>query len=186
MIKYQCKIVGTTPLVMHRGGLVDPLDEFTKRIKRISKKRNKTESDLEELAHLEFLGGLYTEDGKVIIPRTVFKATMRDAGKKYKRGKDVTKGVRIQNNFILDYPGPDDPEELWKDKKFRLTVPCKVQQAKIMRTRPMFPEWSAKVEVYFDEAIFNEEEIAQIIEEAGNGCFLMEWFGEYGGFSVEK
>ena len=171
---------------MHRGGLVDPLDEFTKRIKRISKKRNKTESDLEELAHLEFLGGLYMEDGKIIIPRTVFKATMRDAAKKFKRGKDVTKGVKIQNNFILDYPGSADPEELWKDKKYRLTVPVKVQQAKIMRTRPMFPEWGADIEIFYDESIFNEEEITQIIEEAGERAFLMEWFGEYGGFSIVK
>jgi len=166
--------------------MVDPLDEFTKRIKKISGKRNKTESDLEEIAHLEFLGGLYLEGGKVIIPRTVFKATMRDAGKKFKRGKDVTKGVQIKDNFLLDYPGPADPEELWKDKKYRLKVPVKVQQAKIMRTRPMFPEWSAEIEIYYDESLFNEEEIIQIIEEAGERAFLMEWFGEYGGFSVEK
>jgi len=166
--------------------MVDPLDEFSRRIKKISGKRPKTDSDLEEMAHLEFLGGLYTENGKIIIPRTVFKATMRDAAKKFKRGKDVTKGVRIQNNFILDYPGPDDPEELWKDKKYQLRVPVNVQRNKIMRTRPMFPEWEADIEIYYDESIFNEEEVVQIIDEAGDRAFLMEWFGEYGAFVREK
>jgi len=185
MQKFQCKIVGTTPLIMHRGGMADPLDPFTREIKKISKKRMKTEADLEEMARLEFLGGLYTEDGKIIIPRGVFKGALREAGKKYKRGKDVVKGIRIQENFPLIYDGPDKPEKLWKDKKFRFSCPVVIQRSKIMRMRPIFKEWSAQIEFFFDETIFNKEEVKAIVEECGNSCFLMEWRGEYGGFEVK-
>lgn len=184
MQKYQCKIVGTTPLIMHRGGMADPLDPFTKEIKKISKKRMKTEADFEEIARLEFLGGLYTEDGKVIIPRGVFKGALREAGKKFKRGKDIVKGIRIQDDFLLIYPKPDKPEKLWKRKEHRFSCPVRVQQAKIMRTRPIFKEWSADIEFFFDETIFNLDEIRAIIEECGISCYLMEWRGEYGGFEI--
>lgn len=145
----------------------------------------KTEADLEEMARLEFLGGLYTEDGKIIIPRGVFKGALREAGKKYKRGKDVVKGIRIQENFPLIYDGPDKPEKLWKDKKFRFSCPVVIQRSKIMRMRPIFKEWSAQIEFFFDETIFNKEEVKAIVEECGNSCFLMEWRGEYGGFEVK-
>lgn len=185
MQKFQCKIVGTTPLIMHRGGLADPLDPFTKEIKKISKKRMKTEADFEEMARLEFLGGLYMSDGKVIIPRGVFKGALRTAAKKFSKGKDVVKGIRIQEDFPLIYVGPDKPDKLWKDKKFRFSCPVVVQRAKIMRMRPIFKEWSANIEFYYDETIFNLDEIKAIIEECGASCFLMEWEGEYGGFEVQ-
>jgi len=186
MLKFQCKIVGTTPLIMHRGGMADPLDPFTKAIKAISKKRAKTEADFEQMAKLEFLGGLYTKDGKIIIPRGVFKAALREAGKKFKRGKDIVKGIRIQEDFPLIYPKLDKPEKLWKRKELRFSCPVRVQQAKIMRMRPMFPEWSANIEFYFDETIFNQDEVKAIIEECGISCFLMEWRGEFGGFEIQS
>ena len=144
----------------------------------------KTEADFEEIARLEFLGGLYTEDGKVIIPRGVFKGALREAGKKFKRGKDIVKGIRIQDDFLLIYPKPDKPEKLWKRKEHRFSCPVRVQQAKIMRTRPIFKEWSADIEFFFDETIFNLDEIRAIIEECGISCYLMEWRGEYGGFEI--
>ncbi|MBA7713888.1 hypothetical protein ES703_122898 [subsurface metagenome] len=110
---------------------------------------------------------------------------MREAAKKFKKGKDVVKGIRIQKNFPLLYDGPKDPEEMWKDKVFRFSVPVVVQRSKIMRMRPIFNSWAAEIEFYYDETIFNEDEIKAIIEECGISAFLMEWRGEYGGFELQ-
>ena len=51
---------GSSVLMTHNERLADRLDEFTRAIAAISKKRNKTEADEEEIGRLEFYGGLYT------------------------------------------------------------------------------------------------------------------------------
>lgn len=165
--------------------MADPLDPFTKEIKKISKKRAKTEADFEEMARLEFLGSLYLENGVPIIPRTVFKGAMREAAKRFKRGKDIVKGIRIQKNFPLIYNGSKNPEEMWKDEKFRFSTAVVIQKNRIMRMRPIFHEWAAEIEFYYDETIFDKDEIKQILEECGSSAYLMEWRGEYGGFELE-
>jgi hypothetical protein len=58
-MKVLLKLEGQSPLVMHNERLADPLDEFTRAIGAISKKRNKTEADHMEIGRLEFFGGLY-------------------------------------------------------------------------------------------------------------------------------
>jgi hypothetical protein len=59
---------GVSPLLTHSSRLANPLDAVTKEMKRISKKRAKTDADLEYLARLEFLGGLWLQDGEPCIP----------------------------------------------------------------------------------------------------------------------
>src|SRR5947207_12190936 len=55
---------GTSPLLMHNGRLVDPLDPIVKKIKEVSSKRVTTDQDHEDMARLEWLGGIYF-DGSV-------------------------------------------------------------------------------------------------------------------------
>src|SRR5688572_21014856 len=66
--------VNGSALVLHNERLADPLDSMTRAIGTFTKKRNKTITDHEEIARLEWYGGLYTTlrieaaDADVIVP----------------------------------------------------------------------------------------------------------------------
>ena len=94
---------GGSALIMHNERLADPLDSFVQAIQAISKKRGKTLTDHEELAHLEFLGGLYTTPPlsyplngsrpKVCVPAWNVLRCLQDGGKRHKRGAGVRRGI---------------------------------------------------------------------------------------------
>lgn len=178
------KIAGVSPLLMHNGRLADPLNEFSQAIKKISGKRSKTDADHMELARLEWYGGLYLSDGLPCIPGEVLEATIISAARKSKRGKQAQSGVVCPGNFKLVYSGPTDLEQLWADPIFRLAVCVRVGNARIVRTRPIFSEWSSEVEVMFDDQVLNEREVRDTLKIAGDSVGLMEWRPKFGRFEV--
>jgi hypothetical protein len=172
---------------MHNGALADPLNKFSKASKLITSKRQKTDADLEEMARLEFLGGLYVNDkGLPIIPSEVLEATIVNGAKAEKLGKLFKSSVFVNDHSVLDYDGSADINELWKDEKFRLVAGVKIGTARIMRTRPKFDKWSCAVQVdYLDESI-NEEMIIRAITKAGILVGIGDWRPKFGRFTVEK
>jgi len=66
--KVQYKLSASAPVLMHNGQTADPLNKWSKSIKEISSKRNKVESDYEEMARLEFMAGLYLDANGPILP----------------------------------------------------------------------------------------------------------------------
>ena len=182
------RITGVAPLIPHNGLLADPLYEGTILISKISQKRPKTEADLEEMARLEFLYSLYLKDGEPCIPGVVLEAALTGRGggaRKMKKGKQAAAGLFVLENFPLEYEGPRDPKELWKDERFRLRVAVKVQQNKVMRTRPIFDEWAANVELMYNPDLVDKAEIIQWMEVAGFEVGLMDWRPKYGRFESE-
>jgi len=184
-LKY--RIIGETPLIVHNGQLANPLNPITRQIKKISSKRNKTDADFEEMAHLEFLGSLYLEDQKPIIPGEMFKATIRNGAKKRKQGQDFIRSVRCPGNFPIEFNGNTrTPEELWKDKNHRFESMVTIQRNKVLRTRPIFKEWKIEAIILYDETVLEEADIEAALTEAGEKGFLGDWRGEYGHFSFKK
>lgn len=179
------KIVGASPLLMHNGQLADPLNSFSRKMKEVSGKRMKTDADFEELARLEWHGSLYLSNGKPCIPGYVLEATLIDAARKRKRGKQAQAGIICPDNYDLIYDGGAPIEQLWVNPDYRLTVGARIQRNRIMRTRPKFNEWSAKIEVRYDPLMLNEGEIKQIVQLAGEEVGLMDWRPKFGRFSIE-
>jgi len=140
------------------------------------------------MARLEFLYSLYLQDGKPCIPGVVLEAALIGKGgaaRKMKKGKQAAAGLFVFENFLLEYEGPTDPNELWEDESFRLRVACKVQQNKVMRTRPIFEQWAANVEVNFNPDLVDKGEIVDWMEVAGAEVGLMDWRPKYGRFESE-
>lgn len=50
------RIAGVSPLLMHNGRLVNPADEYARKMKEVSSKRKKTDADYEEMGRLEWFG----------------------------------------------------------------------------------------------------------------------------------
>lgn len=179
------QITGAAPLVCHNGQLADPLNHFSKELKRVSGKRKKTEADYAEMARIEFLGGLYLVGGEPCIPGEVLEAAFIVSAKKVRMGPQAKAGVISDGMFAIEYDGPRTPEALWADERFRLVKAVKVQQNRIMRTRPIFRDWSAHVSFDYLPSMLNRTDVIETVERMGTEVGIGDWRPRFGRFQVE-
>jgi hypothetical protein len=176
---------GGSALVMHNERLADPLDEYTRAIAKISKKRNKTEADHLEIGRLEFLGGMYTNGNGPCIPAWNILRCLQDGGKRHKRGADVLRGVYpLAEHADVIYEGERDPETMWKVGRFSLRKTVGIQRSRTMRTRPIFTEWQAELPVEVDPVVFDLDTLRNIWRESGIYAGLGEMRPVYGRFAA--
>lgn len=180
------RLTGVSPLLVHNGQLADPLNPFAREMKRVSGKRNKTEADHEELARLEFMGGLYLHEGEPCIPGEMIEAALIEAAKKAKRGQQAKAGIISDGNFPIEYRGPRKPDSLWAQPEFRLTVGVRVQRNRVMRTRPIFRDWACEVSVDYLPGQLNPAEVEEMIRTAGTLVGIGDWRPRHGRFTAER
>ncbi len=181
------RLIGVSPLIFHNGQLANPLNNFSKEIKKISGKRNKTEADYEYMAKLEFLGGLYLNEKKEpIVPSEGIEAMIVAGAKKSKEGQVAKAAIYVPEHATLNYKGPKKAEKLWEDENFILMVGVKVQKNRIMRTRPIFKNWSFNTSVNYNIEMCNEDQIFNWLSVAGTQCGSFDWRPKYGRFEVER
>lgn len=201
MKSIKIKLTGMTYLLIHNDQGADPLNIYSKKIKQISSKKKKTEADNEIMARLEWESGLYLFDGQIKIPAENVERCIEEGGKKNKKGKDIRKFIQINDDFLsLKYNGEiikgilqpksiDDIPIVNLDKFFsdfsdRRAV--KIGKNKIMRTRPIFRDWSLVFELLYEEKSINKEEIILACEIAGREIGLCEHnIQRFGRFNVE-
>lgn len=184
--KMQFRLTGDAALIMHSGRTVDPLDKYSKMMKAISSKRKKTDSDLEELARLEFHAGLYISDDGPVIPANVVDACIIDAAKKNREGIVAKSGFFTVGSSPLEYDGPRTAAELWQDERFRLSVPVRIQSSRIIRTRPIFNEWALTCTVQYEDSVVNAATVAGWFAVAGTLVGLGDWRPRYGRFQAQR
>lgn len=182
------KITGVSPLVLHNGRTANPLDFYAKEMKKLTSKRKKTDADYEQLAKLEWYAGLYTMDGKVVIPADLLEAAFINGAKKFKMGKQSQISMFVPAHSPLIFDGDDLPiDELYAkhltDGLF--SVPVRIGTAKTIRTRPRFDVWSVQVTLNFDEDGIDESMMKQIVVKTGTDVGLGDWRPRYGRFAVE-
>lgn len=182
------KVVGVAPLLMHNAQLADPLNKFTRAIKEIcAKGRKKTDADLEALAKLEFMGGLYMDSkGHPAIPGECIEGMIRDGARKSRKGKDAQCGIISDGVWPLEYEGPKDVEKLWHDERFRDYRGCGVNNARVMRMRPKFPAWSLTFKVAYQPEVVNRSDLEKWLEDAGQLVGLCDFRPRFGRFEVES
>lgn len=181
------RITGTAPLIVHSLKGLNPFDETTRRKKAINaKKTKKTDEDMLMVNYLDFSMALYM-DAKhgPIVPSANVEATLRDAGKSEKLGKDVQKGLSVLDDVPILYEGPRTVDGLWEDRRFVDFRGGKVGQARVMLCHPRFDIWAIEPEVRFDTEIFNPETIVRIAVYAGRYIGLCDYRPKFGRFSVE-
>ena len=184
-IKY--RLTSESPLLMHNGLLADPLSKWSKELKKITSKRQKVDSDIVEMARLEFYGSLYVDEKEnPIIPSELIEASIINGAKAEKLGKLFKSSVFVNGHSLMEYDGPKSPDKLWEDENFRLVVGVKIGQARIMRTRPKFNKWKCITEVSFIDESVQEEMIDRAIIKAGILVGIGDWRPKFGRFSVEK
>mgnify|MGYP003421589522 FL=1 len=178
-------IEGIAPLIMHNGQLADPLNEHTQALARLTSKRKKTLDDHREIGRVEWMGGLYLdEDGAPCLPGGVIEAALVSGAKKFKLGKDAKSGLMVAGDVPLKYKGPRDAEGLWNHGGFLKRAGVRVGTARVIRSRPIFPEWSATFKIGWDPDVIKDERTVIEIVEAAGACGLCEWRPKFGRFQV--
>lgn len=187
------KIKGITPTCQHNGQLADPLNKWSKAMKAITGKgKKKTDEDIAELSRLEWMGSLYADGvspglvitGQIGWPGDNLEALIRSAAKATKQGKDVQRGILVDGFFPMEYAGPKDIDKLFADERFRMVNGVKVGAARVMRTRPMFPEWSLEFVIDYLPNQLNKADIEGFIEYAGINVALSDRRPKYGRYEV--
>lgn len=188
---YSFKIKGIAPLIVHNGELADPFYAFSQEIKKISGKRKKTEADHEMMAKLEWRGGLYVNEGRLIVPSDCFEASLVGAAKLSRLGKDAARGLFVEDHLAIEGDGIPESvdeavlDEMYASGKFTFRKGVRVGTAKVMRTRPIFGlGWHASATVVFNDAVFNRQQIEDLVAAAGSQIGLCEWRPRYGRFAV--
>lgn len=174
---------------MHNARLSNPLDSAARAIKKVSGKRNKTDDDHYEMAHLEFIGSLYHDkDAGPYIPADNIWRCLYDAAKKSKRGPKVKEGILITTdvNPLAAYGSSQrEAEKLWADENFRHFASAKVGQVRVTRCRPIFRTWKVEAEGILDANVLDFSELEQIAETAGLLIGLGDWRPKYGRFTAK-
>ncbi len=195
MEKMSFHIEGVNQTIMHNGQLADPLNYWAKEMKRVHSKRKKSDADHEELAELEFKGGLYLLDdddkkpnkGKnPCWPADNILAMLRSAGRLKRLGKNVEMGLAIREDSPLIYKGPKDRDGLWKDSRYHFRKRVALRGSSVMRTRCRFPEWQLKFDILYMPDIWNPDDLTDVVVEAGQYIGLSDWQRRYGMYEVLK
>lgn len=185
MIDFTITLTGTAPLLMHNSRLSNPLDPATKALKKVTSKRQKTDDDHEQIARLEFAGGLYLDpDVGPFIPGQNIARCLVDGAKLTKMGVKVTRGVFISTDVNpLSYKGPRAEQSLW-DQGWRHMASVKVGTSRTMRCRPWFPEWAVQAEGVLDPAVLELDDLVTIASNAGSLIGLGDWRPRFGRFTA--
>jgi hypothetical protein len=201
MDELRLKFIGETSLMQHDSKLANPLDPYTQEMSRRSGKRKKTIEDIWDLARIEWEGSMYLHEGKIQIPSRVINRTLLDGAKKQTNGTLWKTGCMITTDFHpLEYKGKtiniketDEIPNPQLDEFFKpinyLQALVRVKTSKILRTRPVFHDWSCETTILHDPSIMQSNLILQAAVDAGRLCGFCEWRpstgGNYGRFKVE-
>lgn len=180
------RLTSSAPLIMHNGQMADPTNKWAKALKLISAKRKKTDADYEEMAHLEFLAGLYMGTDGPILPTYMIDAMLVAAAKKSREGQLVKSSCFCLNHARLEYEGPRTAEELWADESFRFSALVRVQAARVARMRPIFHNWAATVTFHLEPTLVNPSRLDEWMAVAGTQIGLGDWRPQYGRFQAER
>lgn len=187
-MRFEVTATGTRPLLMHNVRLADPLDPYAKKMAAISGKRKKTDEDREDIARVEFEGGLYYDDllGPYI-PMEMLFATMYAAAKLDKLGELFKQAFLAftEDRYPLAYVGPRDMAKLRDDANFTDRRTVGVQRAKVMRVRPIFRQWELDFAVELDTTILDPAQCVGIIEKAGQFKGIGDYRALFGRFDAD-
>lgn len=188
MAKFEAKLVGDAPLLMHSVRLLDKMSAQAKEMAAVTKKKQKTDDDMLTIKRLEWYAGIYTDEtGRVAIPADNILASVIEGARKAKLGKLAQAAVfETAAYYPLIYSGPKDLAALYANGRFCDYRGVRNQQNRVMRSRPIFREWSCDISLIFNETILDPAQLKQALEAAGEQVGIGDWRPRFGRFHVES
>jgi len=175
---------GTAPLLMNSAE-ADRDSELFRAYTLLGQKKGKTLDDEARLRELEWELRIYLDDEiGPYVPGRMVKAVLCAAAGKFKKGATIGRSlITVLYRIPLEYDGPRDQAGLWADG-YRYTTMVKnagFNGGRVMRCRPMFPEWKVTADLAFDPEEIDPDTLSLIVERSqryGLGDFRPE-FGAF-------
>lgn len=181
-------LTGNGPMLQHNGRLANPLDPYTRELKTVTKKRNKTDDDLMAVAKLEARAGLYeTPDMLVGLPTENVWRCIFDAAKAFKLGADVKRALLFSPDVIpLDIDGSHAKCETYlNDPENILYRSVKVGTSRVMRARPIIRNWSGTFTFELLNDVIDVQNLEPVLDRAGRLVGVGDWRPLYGRFTAQ-
>lgn len=170
---------GTSPMMMCSIRGANPLSPYAKEMSRLHAAGRLKTADKEAIlikkAEVEWECGLNHDETEgdfclgPYIPADYVRANLQQAARLSKQGKTIERGVSmVASRFKLLYNGPRRLEELREDPRFRdQRMVCIQGRSKILKTRPIFPEWALNVEVYYLPSVVDRKDLIEYARRGG-------------------
>lgn len=186
MIPLDVELIGTSPLLMNSNRGVNPMEEDVIELKKYTSKRKRSDEDEFKILLLKWkLSLYYNEEIGPYVPAENIEASLRDAAKRSRRGKDAVIGLRVvQSEIPLIYDGPRDIKALSEDRRFMDVRVGRIRGASIMLARARFTRWRLAFRLEYDENVFNADEVEELFDVAGQYIGLCDYRPRYGGFEA--
>ena len=182
--------IGGDQLIMHNGQTADPLNVYAKRLKEVTsdRARKKTDEGIIEMGRIECEAGLYLDSKKrVILPTRVLEAHIAEAARKTKEGKLALSGMFVDTDGILAYEGgPLTVAEILDSEEHQLRLSVVVGQAKVMRVRPFFKNWSTTFQVSILEEMVTPQMLKTWVTNGGNFVGIGDYRPRYGRYELKQ
>ena len=177
-------LVGTSPLLMHSGSLLDPVHPVSVELESYHGKAAKSAADHARISDLEFLGALWHDDAGPCVPARTLLAALRQAAERRGVERRIRSALMIEADAPLDYDGPRSQDGLRADHDFRLRAPVTLDGCRRICTRPVFKAWAATVEVGFDAALIARSDLVDLLIAAGDDIGIGAGRPRFGRFAV--
>lgn len=168
MVKYKIKVKGKAPLLMNKFSVEE---KTTSRAKKVYVPEDEAEKKTYR-----------TEDGKLYLPSTHFKAAMVKSATDFKMtGRKSYKEYIKAGLFI------DEIEIVLDQQEYEIfACPVVIQRSRVMSWRPMFKEWSCEFTIELADEMLNITDVKEILEAAGRFKGVGDWRPEHGRFTIES
>ena len=168
MVKYKIQILGKAPLLMNRFSVEE---KTTSRAKKVYVAEDEAEKKTYR-----------TEDGKLFLPSTHFKAAMVKAATDFKMTGRKTYKDYIKSGIFIE-----ETEIVLDQQKYEIfETPVVIQRARVMSWRPMFKEWSCQFTIEIADDVLDSKVIKEILEAAGRFKGVGDFRPEHGRFVVKS
>lgn len=192
-MEYEITIKGTQPIIQNNGAAgLDTRSPAKIEIAEINSKKgkNRTVTDDERLRELECQISLYFDAGGApTIPEAAIRTCIETDARKMKQGSQVREGLIVTEVVSFDYDRErygTTVDELVKSTQF--TVPVKMGQVRVNRTRAKFDDWSVTFRVDIDPELVDKDQLDLWLDIAGRRIGLGDWrpekSGTYGRFET--
>ena len=174
--RIRLRLVGTSPLIVHKWSEKAKKQMLDKQMKRAS--QGKAAKDPEQ----DYRESLYVrEDGSYGFPAVAFKAAAVRAGTYCDMKMIFLRGAfHVEGDLVLIEGEPEPREDM---------VRVGMGTADI-RYRPQFPKWATELDITYNSRALTDEQIINLFEIAGFAVGVGEWRpekdGQFGRFQVES
>lgn len=179
MKEIQVAIHGLRPYLQHRR----PQDEKdVEKSKQITNILRKNAYDVEAGAAEAALGVYLNSKGKPYIPADQIQESMTRAGTQIRvagQGKKTYKDFMRSYLFITPEQIPLTPETWEVDRRF-----VRINRAGIMRHRPIFNDWAAKMKITLTDDTIPVDVVLEILRISGTRVGIGDYRPRFGLFEV--